>query len=102
MARRIKVAEWCELTPGQGKLVQVDGEDIALFNVSGTYCALGAVCPHEEGPLHEGEVDGETIVCPWHGFDFHAKTGECSVDRELRVKTLVVKTEGNDVCIEVA
>ncbi len=101
MARLIKVAELADLTPGQGKLVQVDGEDVALFNVNGTYCAIGAVCPHEEGPLHEGEIEGETIICPWHGFDFHVKTGECSVDPDLRVRTYIVKTEGNDVCIEV-
>ena len=102
MARLIKVAEVSDLPPGQGKLVQVDGEDVALFYLKGAYYALGAVCPHEEGPLHEGEVDGETIVCPWHGYDFHVKTGECSVDSELRVKTYVVMTQGNDVCIKVA
>lgn len=102
MARLIKVAELGELTPGHGKLVQVDGEDVALFNVNGTYYALGAECPHEGGPLHEGEVDGDSIICPWHAFDFHVKTGECSVDPELRVKAYVVKTTGNEVCIEVA
>jgi nitrite reductase/ring-hydroxylating ferredoxin subunit len=102
MARVVKVAEVSELSPGQGKLVQIDGQDIALFNVNGRYYAIGAVCPHEGGPLHEGEVDGETIVCPWHAFDFSVKTGECSVDSELRVPTFMVKTEGNDVFIEVA
>jgi nitrite reductase (NADH) small subunit len=102
MAGRIKVAEVGELLPGQGKLVQVDGEEVALFNVNGAYHAMGAVCPHEGGPLHEGEVEGETIICPWHGYDFHVKTGACSPDPELRVRTYVVKTEGNDVCIEIA
>ncbi len=102
MGRLIKVAEVTDLAPGQGKLVQVDEQDIALFNVDGTYYAMGAVCPHEEGPLHEGEVDGETIVCPWHGYDFNVRTGECSVTPELRVKTFVVKTEGNDLFIEMA
>lgn len=102
MARRVKVAQVGELSPGQGKLVQVDGNDIALFNVNGTFHAVGAACPHEEGPLHEGEVDGETIVCPWHGYDFDVKTGQCSVDSELRVPTYTVKTEGSDVFIEMA
>jgi nitrite reductase/ring-hydroxylating ferredoxin subunit len=102
MARLIKVAEANELPPGQGKLVQVDGRDIALFSVNGTYCAMDAVCPHEAGPLYEGEVDGDTIVCPWRGYDFSVKTGECSVDPDLRVMTYIVKTEGNDVLIEMA
>ena len=102
MARLVKLAEANELSPDQGKLVQVEGNDIALFNVNGTYHAMGAVCPHEDGPLHEGEVDGDTIICPWHGYDFNVKTGECPVDSELRVLTYVVKTERNDVFIEVA
>ncbi len=102
MARLIKVGEVNDLAPGQGKLVQVDGTDIALFNVNGTYYAVEAICPHEQGPLHEGELDNGTIVCPWHGYDFNVKTGECYVDPELRVTTFVVKTEGNDLFIEVA
>jgi len=102
VARLVKLAEANELSPDQGKLVQVEGNDIALFNVNGTYHAMGAVCPHEDGPLHEGEVDGDTIICPWHGYDFNVKTGECPVDSELRVLTYVVKTERNDVFIEVA
>jgi nitrite reductase/ring-hydroxylating ferredoxin subunit len=102
MARLIKVGTVNDLTSGQGKLVEIDGQPIALFNVNGTYHAMGAVCPHEDGPLHEGVVDGETIICPWHGYDFHVKTGECSLDSELRATTFVVTTEGNDLFIQVA
>jgi nitrite reductase/ring-hydroxylating ferredoxin subunit len=102
MARLVKVAEVNELSPGQGKLVEVDGQEIALFNVNGALYAMGAVCPHEGGPLQEGEIDGGTVICPWHGYDYNLKTGECSVDPELRVTTYVVKTEANDVFIEAA
>jgi nitrite reductase/ring-hydroxylating ferredoxin subunit len=102
MARLIKVAAVNELSPGQGKSVQVDGKDIALFNVNGTYHVIDAVCPHEDGPLHQGEVEGDTIICPWHGYDFSVMTGECSVDPNLRVLTFVAKIQGNDVFIEMA
>jgi 3-phenylpropionate/trans-cinnamate dioxygenase ferredoxin subunit len=46
-------------------------------------------------------VDGETIICPWHGYDFHVRTGECSVAPELRVATFPVKIEANAVLVEV-
>ena len=101
MGRLVKVGEVSELASGQGRLVQVDGQDIALFNVGGTYYAMSAICPHEAGPLHEGDVDGDTIICPWHGYDFNVKTGECSLDGGLRVTTFGVKTEGNGLFIEV-
>lgn len=102
MARLGKVAEVDQLSPGRGKLLQVEGRDIALFNVKGAYHAMGAVCPHEDGALHEGDVDVDTIVRPWHGYDFNVKTGECSVNPELRVLTNVLTAEGNDVFIEMA
>jgi nitrite reductase/ring-hydroxylating ferredoxin subunit len=49
-----------------------------------------------------GEVDDGMIICPWHSFDFNVKTGECSVDPDLRVVTYIVKTQGDDLFIEVA
>ena len=101
MGKLVKVAETRDLAPGQGKLVEVDGQPIALFNVNGAFYALGAVCPHEGGPLQDGELDDDTVICPWHGFDYSLKTGECVMDPALRVATFVVKTQGNDVFIEV-
>lgn len=52
MGRLVKVAHLDELRPGQGKLVELDGQAIALFNVNAAFCALSAICPHEDGPLH--------------------------------------------------
>lgn len=92
--------QWVSL--GEVKLVQVEGRDIGLLDVNGMYHAMGAVCPHEDRTLYEDEVDADTIICPWHGFDFKVKTGEYCVDPDLRVLTYAVWTEGNDVFIEVA
>jgi nitrite reductase/ring-hydroxylating ferredoxin subunit len=101
MGKFVKVAETRDLASGQGKLVEVDGQPIALFNVNGAFYALGAVCPHEGGPLQDGDLDDDTVICPWHGFDYNLKTGECLMDPALHVATFVVKTQGNDVFIEV-
>jgi nitrite reductase/ring-hydroxylating ferredoxin subunit len=102
MGKLVKVAVTRDLAPGQGKLVEVDGQPIALFNVNGAFYALGAVCPHEGGPLQDGELDDDTVICPWHSFDFNLRTGECSADPDLRVATYVVKIEGDDVFVEAA
>jgi nitrite reductase/ring-hydroxylating ferredoxin subunit len=88
-------------TLGQGELVHAAMTDPALFNVNGTYHAMGAIYPHEDGSLHEGEVDGVTIIYPWHRYDFTVKTGECSMDSDLQVPTSVVMTEDNDILLEV-
>ena len=60
-----------EVPPGSALLV---GE-VAVFNVTGSFCATQARCTHRQGPLHEGTLDGSTVTCPWHGAQFNVCTG---------------------------
>lgn len=64
-----------ELEEGQPKKANVDGTDIFLLKQSGQIFALANQCSHLGGPLNEGEVKDESIVCPWHGSRFCLKTG---------------------------
>ena len=57
--------------PGSALLV---GE-VAVFNVEGGFCATQAKCTHRGGPLNEGELDGSTVTCPWHGSQYNVCTG---------------------------
>ena len=75
MATFVKVATTSEVLPGQGKLVEVNDKHIALFNVGGRYYAIDDRCPHRGGPLSEGDIAGETVICPWHGAVFDLRTG---------------------------
>lgn len=38
--------------------------------------AISGVCNHVGGPLGQGRLDGDYVVCPWHGWKFHCRTGE--------------------------
>jgi multimeric flavodoxin WrbA/nitrite reductase/ring-hydroxylating ferredoxin subunit len=49
---------------------------IALSFQHGAFGAVSGVCNHAAGPLGEGSLDGEYIVCPWHHWKFHRSTGE--------------------------
>jgi len=60
-----------DVPPGSVLLVG----DVAVFNVDGSLCATQATCPHRQGPLGEGTVDGSTVTCPWHGSQFNVCTG---------------------------
>ncbi|MBI4840675.1 MAG: Rieske 2Fe-2S domain-containing protein [candidate division NC10 bacterium] len=102
MAKFVKVGRVGDLADGQVKVVQVDGLRIALFYVGGRFYALEAACPHEGGPLADGVIEGLRIVCPWHGYDFHLKTGECGLDPDLRALTYPVKVQDDDLLIEMA
>jgi nitrite reductase/ring-hydroxylating ferredoxin subunit len=72
----VKVAKTDEVAPGQGKLVEVNGKKIALFNVEGSFYAIDDACSHLGGPLAEGFLDGNEVTCPWHGARFDITTGE--------------------------
>jgi 3-phenylpropionate/trans-cinnamate dioxygenase ferredoxin component len=75
MAEFVKVASTNEIAPGQARLVNIKGKEIALFNIEGTFFALENACTHEEGPLAEGDIEGHEVTCPWHGARFDVRTG---------------------------
>jgi nitrite reductase/ring-hydroxylating ferredoxin subunit len=60
-----------DVPPGSVLLVG----NVAVFNVDGGLCATQAACPHRQGPLNEGTLDGSTVTCPWHGSQFNVCTG---------------------------
>ncbi len=72
-ANQFKVGD---VAPGATKLVQVDGQDVAVYNVAGTLFATQDECTHRGGPLNEGDLDGNIITCPFHGSRFDVTTGK--------------------------
>jgi nitrite reductase (NADH) small subunit len=102
MATFVSVARTNELTPDQGKLVEVNHKRIALFNVGGRYFAIDDICPHRGGPLSEGELEGAAVVCPWHGAIFDLATGAVTRSPAAAgVATYEVRVEGEQIAIAV-
>ncbi len=99
MNRYMKVARRGDLKPGTGKTVYVNGTPVALFNVDGIYYAIHNTCPHEEGPLGEGELSQAVVTCPWHAHEFDIRTGECLTEPAYRIERFVVRVEGDDILI---
>jgi nitrite reductase/ring-hydroxylating ferredoxin subunit len=102
MATFVKVAKIDELPSGEGKLIKVNRKRIALFNVAGRYYAIDDVCPHRGASLSEGEIEGEAVVCPWHGAIFELATGEVRrFPAAAGVATYEVRLEGGEIAIAV-
>ncbi len=76
MSEWVTVARVDELAPGQWRTVDVDGAQVAVFNLDGEYYAIEDVCTHDGGQLTGGSVEGAEIVCPRHGARFCIRTGE--------------------------
>jgi 3-phenylpropionate/trans-cinnamate dioxygenase ferredoxin subunit len=102
MAEWVKVAEVSELEPGAKKQIDLDGVEVALFNVDGEYYAIEDVCTHDGAPLAHGRFRGEEVTCPRHGARFNVKTGAALCMPAFEpVETYPVKVEENGIFIEV-
>lgn len=75
-------ASWHDLGPVEelaGRPLQqitVGRTRIALSYRDGRFGAVSGVCNHVAGPLGDGRLDGDYVVCPWHNWKFHCVTGE--------------------------
>ncbi len=83
-----------ELGEGTGKAVRVNGTEAAVFKCQGQLYAIQNRCPHEGAALSGGVVDGQEVVCPLHAYRFNVKTGACSTDPKLSVRTFSVVADG--------
>ena len=98
----MKVAKTSELELGQGRLVEVNGKSIALFNIEGRFFAIDNTCTHRGGPLAEGKISGHVVTCPWHGATFDVRTGQVAgPPAQQAVACYAVRVTGTDIEIEV-
>ena len=101
MGTVIKVAEKKDLPAGSAIAVEVNGKEIALFNVDDKYYAIDNACTHVGGSLAEGSVDGNEVTCPLHGATFDITSGKVTGEpAEDDVKGYNVIVEGEDIKIE--
>ena len=91
------------MLPPESVMEAVVGENsYAICNVGGEVHALEGICPHAGGPLGQGNLAGDALMCPWHAYEFDARTGENLDNPLMRVAKVPVRVEGDDILIEVA
>src|SRR3989338_10478093 len=99
MPNFVKVASTSDLKSGENKVVNVNGTDVALFNVEGEFYAISNTCLHRGGPLGEGFLEDDVVTCPWHGWRYNVKTGANAMMPTAKVPYYQVKVEGSDVFV---
>ncbi len=72
----------------------IGGRLLAVGRTAAGYFAVDGVCPHAGGSLGEGEIDGECVVCPIHGFAYDVRSGR-GVDDDGRLRVYETKLEGD-------
>lgn len=114
------VAKASEIPDGERRIVKHDGHEIGVFHWQQAFYAYQNLCVHQGGPACEGVImhkvedivgDDRTwqgqrfsanqvhFVCPWHGYEYDIRTGECVPDRRLKLKTYPVLRRGEDIYV---
>ncbi|MCX5662709.1 MAG: Rieske (2Fe-2S) protein [Planctomycetota bacterium] len=76
MAKWVEVGPEKDYLPNTRKSLRVEGMSVVLFNIEGTFLAVGNSCPHAGLPLGEGELCGKVLTCPFHGYAYNVETGK--------------------------
>ena len=96
----VTVARVGEIPPGGVKVLRIGDQEIAVFNVAGAYHAMDDICTHDGGPLAEGEIEGDVVICPRHGARFSIRTGAAlSFPAVTPVDRYPVRVEGDDLLV---
>jgi nitrite reductase/ring-hydroxylating ferredoxin subunit len=114
------VGKLSEFKDGDRRIVFVGDTEIGLFRHEGRFYAYSNYCLHQGGPACEGLIIAKVeekimpdktsrglyfsdtdvnFVCPWHGYEYDMKTGECISDRKLRLKRYKVVERGDEVYV---
>ena len=100
---KIIVGKVDDILPGQMKKISVDGREVTVYNVDGSFFATDDTCTHAGASLSEGKLDGCKIICGWHAAEFDCKTGKLekfpAKIRDLHAYGIVV--ESDNVFIQV-
>ena len=91
-----------DLPVGRIKAVRVDDRSVAISHTPGGFFATDNTCPHRGGPLAEGDLIGDEIVCPWHLWGFDIRTGLCPGNAEFTIAVHDLKIDGDRILLRLS
>jgi nitrite reductase/ring-hydroxylating ferredoxin subunit len=113
------VAKAADMADGDRRIVTAGAQEIGVFFKDGDFYAYSNYCLHSGGPACEGLLINRVVdliaadrtyqgqsfgdemhfVCPWHGYEYELKTGECVGDRKLKLRKYNVVRRGDDIYV---
>jgi nitrite reductase/ring-hydroxylating ferredoxin subunit len=97
----VRAAALSDLPPDRPFSVSLNGTRVALVRVGEEVHAVGDECTHQGGPLGEGILKGTRLACPWHGWMYDVRTGQCLFPaRGGSVPSYPVRIAGGEVWVD--
>jgi 3-phenylpropionate/trans-cinnamate dioxygenase ferredoxin subunit len=111
------IARTEDIPPGARKIVKIEGREVGVFNLKGTYYAVKNVCPHQGARVCLGRVSGTTLPskvheftygmagqilrCPWHGWEYDITTGRSVFDPNVKLVSYPVAVEDDQILVTI-
>jgi nitrite reductase (NADH) small subunit len=99
MSELHKVGTTDEIRQKKTLAAAVNGKHVAVFPFDDGFIATNGKCPHARGPLHQGEINGTMLSCPWHGWSYDLKTGICEEDPNIVLERFPVEVQGDEIFV---
>ncbi len=96
----IRIGSVAALPPGSVGEAEVGDMTYALCHHAGEIHVFDASCPCTGGPLGQGTIRDNLLVCPWHGMRYDPHSGVCPYDPKLVLTQFPVEIRGDDIMIE--
>jgi nitrite reductase (NADH) small subunit len=96
----VKASRLAQVPPGTLAEFENANAIYAICNVNGSIHCVDGTCPHAEGPLAQGALHGAILVCPWHGWEFDVRTGECEADESCRLNTYKTSVQDGHIFVQ--
>jgi nitrite reductase/ring-hydroxylating ferredoxin subunit len=95
------VGQTADIPEGERKIVQVDNLSIGVFHHQGNWYALRNSCLHRGGPVATGRLQGDTLTCPWHGYQYNLTNGELLTDPKARLDMYPVVVRNGEIHLQI-
>jgi nitrite reductase (NADH) small subunit len=86
-----------DVPAGEGRLVRVNGRQLAVFRTATGWFATQAACPHLGGPLADGIAADRSVICPLHERRFDLASGAPLGHECEALRTYAVREQGGEV-----
>ncbi|MBA3431772.1 MAG: Rieske 2Fe-2S domain-containing protein [Actinobacteria bacterium] len=119
MSKEYVVGRAADIPEGTHRIVRAGNREVGVFHMNGRWHAIPNLCPHQRGPVCEGEVsgtidygphtdwklvwiyEGEVVTCPWHSLEFHVPSGRCLALPHIKLRKFDVRVSGEDITVVV-
>lgn len=101
--RWVRIASTDAIPLREGRAVQIAGHEIAVFSLGDRFLAVENKCPHRGGPLADGIISGNNIVCPLHAWKIDLASGEVlnqAADTKC-IRTFATRVEDGILLLEI-